>query len=48
MFYLNIFKNTIYCCDGKYEVLLQSSMSHDPSEIKHLFIIINIFSIFDE
>ncbi len=30
IFYFNVFSNVIYCCDAK---LLQSSVSHDPSEI---------------
>ncbi len=36
VFYLNIFSNVIYSCDGKAGFsasLLQSSVSHDPSEI---------------
>ncbi len=36
IFYLNIFKNVIYSCDGKAVFSaswLQSSVSHDPSEI---------------
>jgi len=35
IFYFNILKNAIYSSDGKAEFasLLQSSVSHDPSEI---------------
>ncbi len=36
VFYVNIFNILIYSCDGKAEflaLLLQSSVSHDPSEI---------------
>ncbi len=36
IFYVNIFWNVIYSCDGKSDflaLLLQSSVSHDPSEI---------------
>ncbi len=37
--YIATFLNVIYSCDGKSESLLQSSVSHDPSEtiLKGLF-----------
>jgi len=58
VFYCNIFKNSvIYSCDGKAEFsasVLQSSVSHDPSEIEHAdllrfailktVVLLNIFS----
>ncbi len=40
IFYFNIFENVIYSCDAKLNLrqpLLQSSVSHDPSELFLIF-----------
>ncbi len=48
VFYLNIFLNVIYYCDGKAEIstsLLQSPVSHDPLELFLLLLLLKFLII---